>query len=400
MNPLEPAEQAASRVPRTVVVLGFVSLLMDFSSELVHSVLPVFLVTSLGASSVTVGLIEGVGEATSQIVKVFSGAISDFVGKRKVLLMAGYGLAALTKPLFPLAGSADVVFLARVLDRVGKGIRGAPRDALVADVTPPDVRGAAFGLRQSMDTVGAILGPVAAILLMVLLRVDLRRAMWFAVIPAVLCFGLILAAVKEPPHRASAHRFRNPIHVRELRRFGFGYWWVVGFGFIFTLSRFSEAFLVLRGRQAGLSLAWTPLVMATMSVTYALSAYPAGIWSDRVPRVRMLGASLLPLLLADLVLARSDSVVPLLVGVGLWGIHMGFSQGVLSALVADSTAPDLKGTAFGVFNLACGIAMLVSNGLAGWVWQAYGSASTFYVGAVLTAGTLLFMLLRRFRSAA
>lgn len=387
---------ASSRgIPRTVWALGFVSLFMDLSSELVHSLLPVFLVGTLGVSMLTVGLIEGVAEATALIVKVFSGAFSDFIGRRKGLLVLGYGLAALTKPLFPLAASADLVFTARLLDRVGKGVRGAPRDALVADVAPPAIRGACFGLRQSMDTVGAFLGPILATLLMLWFANDISRVLWFAVIPAVLAVAFLLAGVREPEQDASAQRFRSPIHLSSLSQFSSAYWWVVGIGAIFTLARFSEAFLVLRAQQLGFSAAWVPMVMVVMAGFYMISAYPVGKWSDRVSRSALLSMGLLLLILADLVLAYAESVTMVLLGVALWGLHMGFSQGILAALVADTTPKDLKGTAFGLFNLVSGVALLLASVLAGWLWQVYGAAVTFYAGAGLSAVSLLLLLMRR-----
>lgn len=372
-------------IPTTVWSLGFVSLFMDLSSELIHSVLPLFLVGTLGAGALAVGLIEGVAEATSQIVKVFSGAVSDYFGRRKAMLLAGYGLAAATKPLFPLAGTADLVMLARVLDRVGKGIRGAPRDALIADVTPPEMRGASYGLRQAMDTIGALLGPALAVVLLVGMHLELRTTMWFAVIPAVLCVLVIVALVREPTHIQPERRVRSPIHPAELRRFTPAYWWVVGVGLVLSLARFSEAFLILRGQQCGLALGWTPIVMVVMSATYAASAYPAGRWSDHVPRATMLAISLLPLLGAEAALAAGAHIGVLMVGVALWGIHLGFSQGVVSALVADVTPRELRGTAFGVFNLTSGLALLAANAVAGWIWQRHGAAATFTVGAIVAA---------------
>lgn len=275
------------RIPRTIWALGFVSLFMDLSSELVHSLLPIFLVSTLGASALTVGIIEGVAEATAMLVKIFSGAFSDFIGRRKGLLLLGYGLAALSKPLFPLAHSVEMVFTARFLDRIGKGIRGAPRDALVADVAPPEIRGACFGLRQTMDTVGAFLGPTLAILLMLWLA-DIQLVLWFAVIPAALAVALIVTGVKEPTHAASEQKFRSPIHWRVLHDFTSGYWWVVVIGGLFTLARFSEAFLVLRAQQLGLTVTWVPLVMVVMALFYTLFAYPAGWLSDRISRTKVL----------------------------------------------------------------------------------------------------------------
>ncbi|QKG67059.1 MFS transporter [Pseudomonas sp. B14-6] len=393
-SPFSDTNAERLRIPRTIWALGFVSLFMDLSSELVHSLLPVFLITTLGASALTVGVIEGVAESTAMLIKVFSGAISDFVGRRKGLLLLGYGLAALSKPLFPLAHSVEVVFTARFLDRIGKGIRGAPRDALVADVSPPEIRGACFGLRQSMDTVGAVLGPGLAIVLMLWLA-DIQLVLWFSVIPAALAVAFIVTGVKEPTHAPSEGKFRSPIHWRVLNDFSSGYWWVVIIGGVFTLARFSEAFLVLRAQQIGLSVTWVPLVMVVMALFYTLSAYPAGWLSDRVSRTKLLCVGMGLLIVADLVLAQSSSVFTMMVGVALWGLHMGFSQGILASLVADKSPTELKGTAFGIFNLVSGVCMLIASVLAGWLWQSIGSDSTFFAGALLATSALLLLLLKK-----
>lgn len=382
-------------IPRTVWALGLVSLCMDLSSELVHSLLPLFLVGTLGASMLTVGLIEGLAEATALVVKVFSGALSDFLGRRKGLLLLGYGLAALSKPLFPLASSAELVFGARLLDRIGKGIRGAPRDALIADVAPADIRGACFGLRQSMDTAGAFLGPILAIVLMLGFAGDITRVLWFAVLPALLAVALLWAGVSEPARERLPRRFRSPIRLQALAQFSPAFWWVVGIGALFTLARFSEAFLLLRAQQLGFAISWVPLVMVVMAAFYMLSAYPVGKWSDRIGRSSLLSAGLLLLILADLLLAYAESPVLVLFGVALWGLHMGFSQGILAALVADTTPAELKGTAFGLFNLLSGIALLLASAGAGWLWQSYGAAATFYAGAGLSGAALLLLGLRR-----
>ncbi|CAI8768075.1 MFS transporter [Pseudomonas sp. IT-P258] len=382
------------RIPRTIWALGFVSLFMDLSSELVHSLLPVFLVTTLGASALAVGVIEGIAESTAMLVKVFSGAISDYMGRRKGLLLLGYGLAAVTKPLFPLAHSVEVVFTARFLDRIGKGIRGAPRDALIADVSPPEIRGACFGLRQSMDTVGAVLGPALAIVLMLWLA-DIELVLWFAVVPAAMAVALIVTSVKEPTHSPSAQKFLSPIHWRVLRDFSYGYWWVVIVGGVFTLARFSEAFLVLRAQQAGLSITWTPLVMVVMALFYTLSAYPVGWLSDRIRRTKLLCVGMGLLVLADLLLAQSSSVITMMFGIALWGLHMGFSQGILASLVADNAPTELKGTAFGIFNLVSGVCMLIASVLAGWLWQNMGADSTFLTGALLATTALLLLLFKK-----
>jgi MFS family permease len=382
------------RIPSTVWALGFVSLFMDLSSELVHSLLPIFLVTTLGASALTVGVIEGIAEATAMLVKIFSGAISDFLGRRKGLLLMGYGLAALSKPLFPLAHSVDVVFTARFLDRIGKGIRGAPRDALVADVAPAEIRGACFGMRQSMDTVGAILGPILAIVLMLWLG-QIHLVLWFAVIPAVISVALIVGGVKEPTAVSGERAFRSPIHWKVLRDFSRGYWWVVIVGGLFTLARFSEAFLVLKAQQTGLTATWVPMVMVVMSLLYAVSAYPAGWLSDRISRTKVLCVGIVLLILADLLLAQADSIMSMLAGVALWGLHMGFSQGILATLIADTAPEYLRGTAFGLFNLISGVCLLIASVLAGALWETSGSASTFIVGAVLAAAALLLLVLRK-----
>ncbi|WLG92875.1 MFS transporter [Pseudomonas cucumis] len=392
-NPSKP-RPASLRIPSTVWALGFVSLFMDLSSELVHSLLPVFLVTTLGASALTVGVIEGIAEATAMLTKIFSGAISDFIGRRKGLLLMGYGLAALSKPLFPLAHSVDVVFTARFLDRIGKGIRGAPRDALVADIAPAEIRGACFGLRQSMDTVGAILGPILAIVLMLWLG-QIHLVLWFAVIPAVISVALIVGGVKEPTAAAGERTFRSPIHWKVLRDFSRDYWWVVIIGGLFTLARFSEAFLVLKAQQTGLTATWVPMVMVVMSLLYAVSAYPAGWLSDRISRTKVLCIGIVLLILADLLLAQADSIMTMLAGVALWGLHMGFSQGILATLIADTAPEHLRGTAFGLFNLISGVCLLIASVLAGALWETSGSASTFVVGAGLAAAALLLLLLRK-----
>lgn len=392
-SPVTTPKTALPTIPRTVWALGFVSLCMDVSSELVHSLLPVFLATTLGASVLSIGIIEGIAEATAMIVKVFSGALSDYIGKRKGLLLLGYGLAALTKPLFPLAHSIETVLTARFLDRIGKGVRGAPRDALVADVAPVEIRGACFGLRQSMDTVGAFMGPGLAIALMLWLN-NIQQVLWFAVVPAALVFVLIVFGVQEPVRETATGRFRSPIHREQLRRFSSDYWWIVLIGAVFTLARFSEAFLILRAQRMGVSSSWVPLVMVVMSVFYTVSAYPAGWLSDRISRRHLLAYGLGLLVIADLVLGQATSISAVYVGAALWGLHMGFSQGILATLVADTTPSDMKGTAFGVFNLLSGLAMLLASVIAGSLWQYCGASTTFYAGAVI-AGVALLLLRQR-----
>lgn len=374
------AKDYMTKIPKGIWVLGFVSLLMDVSSEMIHSLLPLFMVTVLGASALTVGVIEGIAESTALLVKVFSGALSDYLGKRKGLAVFGYALGALTKPMFALAGGMGMVLTARFLDRVGKGVRGAPRDALVADIAPPEIRGAAFGLRQSLDTVGAFLGPLIGVGLMLLWANDFRAVFWVAVIPAALAVALLVFGIREP-ERTEVHTPTNPISRENLRRLGTSYWWLVGIGAVFTLARFSEAFLVLRAAQGGIAIALVPLVMVAMNIIYAASAYPFGKLSDSVSHTKLLAIGLAVLIAADLVLASNDHWTTVLLGVALWGVHMGITQGLLARMVADATPADLRGTAYGFFNLMSGLAMLVASVLAGLLWDGLGAAFTFYAGA-------------------
>ena len=382
-----------ARLPAAIWTLGFVSLLMDISSEMIHSLLPVFLVTALGASALVVGLIEGAAEATALIVKVFSGVLSDYWGKRKSLAVFGYALGALSKPLFAIASTAGMVFTARFIDRIGKGIRGAPRDALVADIAPREMRGAAFGLRQSLDTVGAFVGPLLAIGLMLLWANDFRAVFWVAVIPGMLAVALLILGVHEPEGESAARPI-NPIQPASLRRLSRAYWWVVAIGAVFTLARFSEAFLVLRAAEGGLPLALVPLVLIGMNVVYSLSAYPFGRLSDRISHAQLLALGLAVLIGADIVLAYSNQWTWVWLGVSLWGLHMGITQGLLATMVADAAPTDLRGTAFGFFNLVSGVALLIASVLAGLLWDQLGAPQTFIAGAVFSAIALLAILVR------
>jgi len=374
-----------SAIPRTVLALGAVSLCMDLSSELIHSLLPLYLTGVLGAGMVAVGVVEGVAEATASIVKVFSGALSDRFARRKPIVVAGYALAALTKPLFPLAASVPLVLFARFADRIGKGIRGAPRDALIADVTPPEARGAAYGLRQAMDTAGAVLGPLSAAGLMLAFADDIRRVLWVAVLPAAAAVAVLALAVREPA-RASAPS--APSAPRAARFAGLGElgartWAVVALGGVLTLARFSEAFLVLRAQDLGVALAAIPLVIVAMNVVYAAVSYPAGLAADRGHRTALLAGGLAALIASDLILGSARSVAALGAGIALWGAHMGLTQGLLSTLVADAAPDRLRGTAFGAFNLVSGVALLAASVLAGWLWSALGPGATFYAGAAI-----------------
>lgn len=380
------ARQAPPRpaIPRTIWALGFVSLFTDMGSEMVHSLLPVLLATTLGASALAIGLIEGAAEAMALVVKVFSGYFSDALGKRKPLVLLGYGLATVVKPLFPLAQSIGAVTTARLVDRVGKGIRGAPRDALMGDVAPAGIRGACFGLRQSMDTVGAVIGPLLAVGLLWLLADDIRAVLWVAVVPGVIAVLLLVTLVREPPD-VTRRTARLPITREGLSRLGAGFWRLVALGAVISLARFSEAFLVLRATDRGLSLTFVPMVLVVMSVVYALSAYPAGKLSDRLPREHVLAMGMGVLVLADVALAMAGGEVLLFVGIALWGLHMGLTQGVLASLVADRVPAAYRATAFGMFNLISGIALLVASGMAGALWQYVAPTATFWAGALVAA---------------
>lgn len=373
-------------------MLGFVSLLMDVSSEMIHALLPVYLVTVLGTSTITVGFIEGIAEATASITKIFSGALSDWLGRRKLLTVLGYGLAAFTKPMFPLAPSASYLVAARFIDRVGKGIRGAPRDALIADIAPIELRGASFGLRQSLDTVGAFVGPLLAIALMWWTSDNFNIVFWVAVLPAFLSLALLVLAVQEPQHREKDNHVRNPLALAAIRQLGLAYWRVVVVGIVFTLARFSEAFLILRAQNVGLSAMWVPAVLVLMNIVYSMSAYPAGVLSDRINRNGLLLVGVLFLAGADLALALLPNLIGVSLGVILWGLHMGFTQGLFATLVADTSPAALRGTAFGYFNLFTGLAMLAASIIAGALWDAFGPAATFLVGLGFTLASLAGLL--------
>ena len=379
------ADQRGRGLPRSIWALGFVSMLMDISSEMIHSVLPVFLVTALGASMLAVGVVEGIGEGTASISKLFSGWLSDRLGRRKGLTIVGYGLGTLSKPLFALAPTAAWVLGARFTDRLGKGIRGAPRDALVGDLTPPGLRGAAYGLRQSLDTVGAFGGPLLAMGLMALSGDRFRLVFWLAVIPGLCAVTVLVVGVHEPADSRSPSQARLPIRRADVRRLPGRFWAVVAVGFVLTLTRFSEAFLLLRAEELGLRISFVPLVLVVMNVVYAVSAYPMGVLSDRVDHKFLLAAGFGVLILSDIVLALASGIVVVMLGVGLWGLHMGMTQGLLAVLVTDTVPADVRGTGFGVFHLASGVALLLASLVAGALWTIVGAPATFLAGAITAA---------------
>lgn len=388
------SKSVLSQLPISIWTLGFVSMLMDISSEIIHSLLPLFLTTALGTSTFVIGVIEGLGESTSLIVKIFSGALSDYLGQRKALAVIGYAMGAISKPLFAIASTSSVVLGARVFDRIGKGVRGAPRDALVADIAPHELRGSAFGLRQALDTVGAVIGPLLAVALMLLFANDFRIVFWIAVIPGIVSVMLLIFGIKEPRTPVPPEKRINPLNRKNLSRLDMTYWWLVIIGAIFTLARFSEAFLVLQAIDVGMPIAVAPIVMVIMSFTYAISAYPFGKLADHMSHSRLLMMGIVILSIADVLLAINHHWTTLIAGVSLWGIHMGMTQGLLATMVADVSPVDLRGTAFGFFNLASGLMMFVASMLAGFLWEHFGPSITFYMGACFCVIALIGLLFR------
>lgn len=387
-----PGLGAFKALPAGIWALGFVSMFMDISSELIHSLLPVFMSSVLGVSMITIGLVEGVGEASAAIIKIFSGSISDYLGRRKLLAVLGYGLAAVTKPVFPLASTINWVFAARFIDRLGKGIRGAPRDALVAEIAPRELRGAAYGLRQSLDSVGAFIGPVIAVVFMALLSNNIRAVLWIAVVPAFIAVALLIFGVHEPEHEKIKSGVRKSLTFADAKRLPLRYWLIVLLGAVFSMARFSEAFLVLRAQDIGLAIGYIPLVLIVMNVVYTLTAYPAGVASDRISQRKLFVLGLAVLIAADFVLAAAASPLAVFIGAALWGMHMGLTQGVFTKLVADNAPAELYGTAFGIFNLIGGSSLLFASVVAGALWSVLGAPATFWAGGAFAMLALFGLL--------
>jgi len=379
------------QLPRNVWVLGFVSLFMDLSSEIYHALLPAFITMVLGLPATALGAIDGVAEATANLAKLFSGRLSDRSLKRKPWIMGGYGLAALSKPLFPLASDAPLVMLARFADRIGKGIRGSPRDAMIADETPPEIRGRAFGLRQALDTAGALLAPLLAIGLMALLASDIRKVFWIAIIPAAISFLLAWLVLREANEHLAPIK-RSPFFAgfreldKETKR-------LLQVGFLFTLARFSEGFLILKGIDIGLSEAMSPLTLAIFNLAYVALAYPAGALSDRMQPRSILIAGMIVLIAGDMVLARTSNFAGLVVGTALWGAHMALTQGIFSRMIADSAPEELRATSFGAFYFVTGIGTLLASLGAGWLWDGQGPESTFLTSAGVAAAAVALLVL-------
>jgi MFS family permease len=384
-------EKDCGRLSPNVAVLGIVSLLMGMSSAMIYGLLPVFLVTVLGASATTVGLIEGIAEATTSAIKIFSGAASDWIGRRKPLVVLGYALTAVAKLLFPLAETASTVLMARVCDRIGKGIRDAPRDALLADVTPVAIRGSGFGLRFALYTIGAVTGPLAAIALMTLSGDDFRLVFWIALLPGLASIGVLLVGVTEPPNQRSDGMRWPPIRLDDLALLRAPFWWAIAIAAIFSLARFSPAFLVLKAHDIGIEAAFVPLILVVMYLVYSAAAYPFGVLADRVSRHLQLGIGAVILVAADLALAGASTIWMTALGAALWGLQMGITQGLLSAAIADAAPERLRGTAFGIFDLAVGVATFTASTGAGLLWTLSGPAGSFVAGAVLAATVIILL---------
>jgi MFS family permease len=388
------ARQLWQPLPRNVIALGVVSLLMGTSSQMIHSLLPLFLVTVLGASTVAVGLIEGIAEATNSFARLFSGMLSDRQGRRKPLVVLGYGLAALSKPLFPLAGEVGTVLAARFVDRLGKGIRDAPRDALLADELPARARGSGFGSRLALYTIGSVVGPLSAGGIMLASGGDFRLVFWCAVIPAVACVAVLVMAVREQPNNRANGAPR--LALRDFKRLPAIFWWLVAITATLELARFSQAFLLLKARDVGVEAAWVPAFLILMSTVYGLTAYPCGILADHANRRRQLGAGVVALLCCHLVLAVAATAWMSALGAVLWGLQMGITQGLVAAAIADAAPDDLRGTAFGIYYFADGVASLLASSGAGILWSMGGAGLAFGAGAAVAAIVALMIALGPF----
>ena len=378
-------------LPRNVWVLGFISLFMDLSSEIYHALLPAFVTILLGLPATALGAIDGIAEATANFAKLFSGRLSDRSLRRKPWVMAGYGLGALSKPLFPLATGVLTLMIARFADRIGKGIRGAPRDAMLADEAPPQIRGRAFGLRQALDTAGALIAPLAAIGLMAWLASDIRAVYWIAIIPAAISFLLAWLTLREPEHHSTPLK-KSPFFA-GFKQLDMPTKRLLQVGFLFALARFSESFLILKGIDVGLSEAMSPLTLAVFNLAYVMLAYPAGALSDRMSPRAILMAGIGLLIAGDLVLAESANFAGLLLGTILWGAHMALTQGIFARMIADSAPENLRATSFGAFYFVTGFGALLASLGAGWLWDRQGASATFIASALVAAVALAMLML-------
>ena len=386
-----PNAPVPRRLPRQVAILGVISLLTAMSSAMVYGLLPVFLVKVLGASTASVGVIEGIAEAMMSLARIFSGRASDWMGRRKPLVLLGYAVSAVNKVMFPLAGTVSIVFAARVIDRIGKGLRDAPRDAFMTDVTPAKVRGSGFGLRLAFYTTGFVIGPLAAMEVMQLSGDNFRLVFWLAVIPAVLAIIILIFGITE---HASTKFVPRPLLLRrsEFALFTGAFWWAIAVASLLSLARFSYAFLILKAYGIGVDAAYVPIVLVLMHLVYAAAAYPFGVLADHMDRRLQLGIGAAILIAADMVLATANVGWMAAIGAGLWGLQMAATQGLLSASVADAAPEELRGTAFGIYDMSVGLATFVASAAAGALWMVGGSPLAFGFSGLIAAAAILLLL--------
>jgi len=392
--------RAQPRLSPNVALLGCVSMLTAMSTAMIQGLLPVFLVRVLGASMASVGLIEGLAEAANSFIKIFSGATSDWIGRRKPLVVFGYALSATVKTLFPIAETVPTVLAARVIDRLGKGIRDAPRDAFLADITVPEIRGSGFGLRLALAIAGFVFGPLIAVALMRLSGNDFRLVFWIALAPAYLSIVVLLLAVKELPFAVDAGERRFSIQGKDLAALPARFWWVIAIAGLLALARFSQAFIVLKADDVGLEAAFLPIMLAVMYLVYSMTAYPFGVLADYVDRRLQLGIGAVVLIGADVILATAGDIWWTVLGAALWGLQMGVTQGLLGATVADAAPDHLRGVAFGFYDVANGVAALGASAGAGMLWTVAGPAAAFGTGAFIAAAATLMLMLRPLPKAA
>ena len=377
-------------LPPLVRALALVSLLTDAASEMIYPLLPVFVTTVLGGSPAMLGLLEGAAESTAALVKLGSGALSDRIGRFTPIVLIGYAIASVTRPFMGVAQSVHQVIGLRLIDRVGKGIRGAPRDALLAASVEPAVRGRAFGYHRAADHLGAVIGPVVAWLLLQQLHLTLRTVFVLSVIPGLLAVLTIVIAVRDPATTSvrvpTAPALPSPRDVVAMPR---RFWAVLAVLLLFTLGNSTDAFLLLRAQQLGVPIAMLPLLWAAHHVVKSASSVPCGALSDRVGRrrVMLLGWTLYALVYLGFAYASSAMHAWLLFLV--YGLYFGLVEGAEKALIADLAPPDRRGTAFGWYNAAMGVAALPASLLLGTVWTLRGPTAAFSVGAVIAAAALV-----------
>lgn len=382
---------------RTVIALGAVSFLTDVSSEMIYPLLPVFLTVTLGASASMLGLIEGAAETTASLLKLASGWWSDRVKRRKPLIVFGYALASLVRPLVAVAQSASQVLVIRVTDRIGKGIRTSPRDALIADAVDPSIRGRAFGFHRAADHAGAFLGPIVAFALMHWWAVETRTVFWLALIPGALAVVTVVVFVKEPAGRARLAEYetvaRSATAENQLPR---SFWAYLGVLLLFTIGNSTDAFLLLRANQLGVPVTLVPILWATLHGVKSAASTPGGALSDRVGRVPTLVAGWTIFALVYVGFAFASAAWHAWALFIVYGLFYALTEGAERALVADIVPPGKRGTAFGWFNLSLGLGLLPASVLFGVVWDRAGAPAAFLMGGALAGmASILLVALSR-----